>query len=159
MKNLIETFYTALNDSDGKTMASCYHDDVVFEDPAFGVLHGEKAKSMWLMLCESQNGKGFKVQFSNITTNNNEGSAHWEAFYTFSKTGRQVHNKIDASFEFKDGLIIKHTDVFDLHKWAKQAIGLKGMLFGGMSFFKKKLNTQTNSLLEKYMEKKNSLIN
>lgn len=154
MEKLIETFYTALNNSDGKTMVSCYHDNVIFEDPAFGILKGAKAKSMWLMLCESQNGNGFKVEFSKIDTTEFNGSAHWEAFYTFSKTGRKVHNKIDASFEFKDGLIIKHTDVFDLHKWAKQAFGLKGMLFGGMPFFKKKLNIQTNSLLDKYINKK-----
>ncbi|WP_439151156.1 nuclear transport factor 2 family protein [Winogradskyella sp.] len=60
--------------------------------------------------------KDFKVVYSNIKTNGNNASAHWEAFFTFSKTGRKVHNKIDASFEFKDGLIIKHTDGFNLHK-------------------------------------------
>ncbi|MUU77357.1 nuclear transport factor 2 family protein [Winogradskyella endarachnes] len=154
MKRLIETFYTALSNSDGETMINCYHDDVVFEDPAFGVLKGERAKYMWLMLCASQNGKDFKAEYSNIITNEKTGSAHWEAFYTFSKTGNKVHNKIDATFEFKDGLIIKHTDVFNLRDWAKQAMGFKGFLFGGMSFFKNKLQLQTNSLLDKFITKK-----
>lgn len=156
MKKVIETFYTALNNSDGPTMASCYHDAVVFEDPAFGTLKGERAKAMWLMLCASQNGNGFKVEFSNIKTNENTGSAHWEAFYVFSKTGRKVHNKVDAKFEFKDGLIIKHTDTFDLHRWAKQAMGIKGIFFGGMQFFKNKLQSQTNALLDKFIEGKKS---
>ncbi|RED43519.1 ketosteroid isomerase-like protein [Winogradskyella eximia] len=151
MKQVIETFYTALKNCDGPTMASCYHKDVVFEDPAFGVLKAERAKAMWLMLCASQKGKGFNVEFSNIESNETTGSAHWEANYTFSKTGRKVHNKIDAKFEFKDGLIIKHTDKFDLHKWAKQAMGIKGLLFGGMQFFKNKLQNQTNYLLDKYI--------
>ncbi|REE25590.1 nuclear transport factor 2 family protein [Winogradskyella pacifica] len=157
MENIIEKFYTALNNSDGTTMASCYHDDVVFEDPAFGILKGERAKAMWLMLCASQNGNGFKVEFSNITANNKTGSAHWEAHYTFSKTGRQVHNSIDASFEFKEGLIIKHTDEFDIHKWAKQAMGVKGIFFGGMQFFKNKLQSQTNSMLDKFMKAKKAV--
>ncbi len=52
MTLIIEKFYTALNNSDGPTMVSCYHDDVVFKDPAFGILKGERAKAMWLMLCE-----------------------------------------------------------------------------------------------------------
>ncbi|WP_179335113.1 nuclear transport factor 2 family protein [Winogradskyella costae] len=152
MKNIVEKFYTALSNCDGPTMISCYHDDITFEDPAFGTLKGERAKAMWLMLCESQKGKGFNVEFSEIKANAKTGSAHWEAIYNFSKTGRKVHNKIDASFEFKDGLIIKHTDEFNLRRWAKQAMGVKGIFFGGMQFFKNKLQSQTNSMLDKFIK-------
>jgi ketosteroid isomerase-like protein len=154
MKTLVEKFYNAFKDLDAPTMNSCYHRDIVFEDPAFGVLEGYRAKAMWEMLCESQKGKDFKVIYSDIKTNTNKGSAHWEAFYSFSKTGRKVHNKIDATFEFKDGLIIKHTDNFSLHKWAQQAIGFKGLLLGSTGFFKKKLNKQTTFLLDKYINEK-----
>jgi limonene-1,2-epoxide hydrolase len=154
MENVITKFYEAFNNLDADTMCSCYHNDIIFEDPAFSVLNGERAKAMWQMLCASQKGKDFKVMSSNISATENKGSAHWEAFYTFSKTGRKVHNKIDAKFEIKDGLIIKHTDTFNLHKWASQAIGIKGLLFGGMGFFKTKLQRQTNNLLDKYMAEK-----
>ena len=154
MKATIEKFYNAFNTLDAETMCSCYHEDIHFEDPAFGELKGMKAKAMWQMLCESQKGKDFKVVASDIEGDANTGSAHWEAFYNFSKTGRKVHNKIDATFEFKDGLIIKHIDTFNLHSWAKQAMGFKGMLLGGTGFFKSKLNTQTNALLAKYMKEK-----
>ncbi|MDY8138739.1 nuclear transport factor 2 family protein [Aquimarina sp. 2201CG5-10] len=148
MKELIETFYTAFNNQDAETMISCYHDDVVFEDPGFGKLHGERAKKMWQMLCK--NAQNLKIEYTNVEANNQKGSVHWEAKYTFSKTGRAVHNKIDAQFEFKDGKIIKHTDHFNLHRWASQAIGWKGKLLGGTSFFKKKLHQQTNRLLDKF---------
>ena len=94
MKHIIETFYKALNNCDAQTMMSCYHDTIIFEDPAFGVLEGDRAKAMWQMLCESQKGKDFVVTFSNIEANNKNGSAHWEALYIFSKTGRKVHNSI-----------------------------------------------------------------
>lgn len=149
MEALIETFYTALNNGDAEKMNSCYHNDIVFEDPAFGVLKGERAKNMWRMLC--QNGKGVKVEFSEIEANENVGKAHWEAWYTFSKTARSVHNKIDATFEFKDGKIIKHTDHFDMRNWASQALGWKGKLFGGMNFFKKKITQQSNLALDKFI--------
>lgn len=36
--DLIDSFYKALASRDGETMAACYHDDIVFEDPAFGQL-------------------------------------------------------------------------------------------------------------------------
>lgn len=146
MKELIEKFYTAFNNLDAETMVSCYHDKIVFEDPAFGELKGERAKNMWRMLCASQKGKDFTVKSSGIT----EDSAYWEAFYTFSKTGRKVHNRISAQFEFKDGLIIKHTDFFDLHRWAKQAMGFSGAVLGWSGFFQKKLQKQTNHLLNKF---------
>ena len=148
MKELIEKFYTGLSEGNSEKMISCYHDDIVFEDPGFGKLKGERAKKMWQMLCK--NGKDLKVEFSKVEADDQKGSAHWEAWYSFSQTGRSVHNSIDAEFEFKDGKIIKHTDHFNLHKWASQAIGLKGKLLGGTSFFKKKLHQQTNKLLDKF---------
>ena len=154
MKPLIETFYNAFKELDADTMCSCYHNDVVFEDPAFGRLEGERAKAMWQMLCESQKDKSFTVEVSNINTNGTEGSAHWEAFYVFRKSGRKVHNKIDAQFEFKDGLIITHKDNFNLHRWARQALGFKGLVIGRTRYFKNKLKTQTNRLLDKYIIEK-----
>ncbi|WP_108869492.1 nuclear transport factor 2 family protein [Aquimarina aquimarini] len=148
MDELITTFYTALNNRDAETMISCYHDDVIFEDPAFGKLKGDRAKNMWRMLCK--NAKDFKLEFSEIETNDQIGSAKWQAWYTFSKTGRSIHNKISAQFEFKNGKIIKHTDHFNLRRWASQAIGWKGSLLGGTGFFKKKLILQTNTMLDKF---------
>ncbi|SDS29958.1 Ketosteroid isomerase-related protein [Formosa sp. Hel1_31_208] len=150
MNELIHKFYKAFTELDAETMASCYHAEVVFEDPAFGKLKGEHAGNMWRMLCASQKGKDFRVTYSDIQTNKHSGSASWQAFYTFSKTGSEVHNSIVAQFEFKDGSIIKHTDQFNLHKWAKQALGFKGFLLGGTSFFRNKLQRQTNILLKAF---------
>ncbi len=153
MEHLIKTFYQAFSNLDAETMVSCYHEDVTFEDPAFGVLKGKQAGNMWRMLCESQKGKDFKVVCSDIKTSDENGTAHWEAFYNFSKTGRQVHNRIDATFQFKDGKIINHKDHFNLHKWAAQALGFKGRLLGGTTFFKNKMKKQTGLLLQKFEAK------
>lgn len=149
-EQIIQEFYQAFKDLDAEKMVSYYHDSVEFEDPAFGKLKGERAKNMWRMLIKSQQGKDFQVNFSNIKFNGNRGAANWEAKYDFSKTGRRVHNKIDAQLYFKDGQIIKHVDSFNLHRWAKQALGFQGWLLGGTSFFQKKLNAQVNHLLDKF---------
>lgn len=149
MESIITKFYTAFSNLDAEAMASCYHDDIEFEDPGFGKLKGEHAKNMWRMLC--QTAQDITVTFDSVTEN----SAHWEAIYSFSQTGRRVHNIIDAKFEFKDGLIIKHTDDFDLHNWAKQALGFKGLVLGKTSFFQKKLIQKTGGLLAKFESKLN----
>ena len=54
------------------------------------------------------------------------GRAHWDATYTYSATGRRVDNRIDATFAFRDGLIVRHDDRFDLWRWARQALGVQG---------------------------------
>lgn len=151
MKGLIETFYTAFQNKDAETMISCYHDDIVFCDPAFGELKGNDAKTMWRMLC--RNSSDLKIEFSDINASLKKGGVHWEAWYTFSRTGKKVHNIVDATFDFEDSKIIKHTDVFNLHKWASQAMGWKGKLLGGTSFFKNKLHKQTNKLLKDFKAK------
>jgi len=150
MKGLIEKFYTAFQNKDAEIMISCYHDDIIFCDPAFGEINGDDAKAMWRMLC--RNASDLKVEFSDINASLKKGSAHWEAWYTFSKTGRRVHNVVSAEFDFKDSKIIKHIDSFNLHKWATQAFGLKGRLLGGTNFFKNKLNQQTNKALKQFRE-------
>jgi len=151
MEQLITSFYESFGRQDAEGMVACYHEDIVFEDPAFGPLKGADAGNMWRMLC--QNARELKVTYDQIEVNGTQGKAHWEAIYLFSQTGRKVHNKIDAKFEFKDGKIIRHTDYFDLHRWAKQALGFKGALLGGTGFFKKKINQQTARNLQKFTAK------
>lgn len=144
---IITEFYSAFQNLDVETMVSFYHDDIEFTDPGFGTLKGNDAKNMWRMICSRA--QNFSLEYSKVTDN----SAHWNTIYTFSATGKTVHNSIDATFEFKNGKISKHTDVFDLHKWATQALGFKGRLIGGTSFFKKKLQKQTASFLTAYTKK------
>ncbi|MEE9350176.1 MAG: nuclear transport factor 2 family protein [Flavobacteriaceae bacterium] len=145
---IVKKFYEAFQEKDAETMVACYHDDIVFKDPAFGELKGDRAKNMWRMLCK--NATDLTVGFTDITKQDNKVTAHWEAQYTFSQTGKKVHNIIQATFDFKDGKIIKHIDDFNLHTWAKQAMGFKGLLLGGTSFFQKKLQEKTNYLLSKF---------
>ena len=151
-KKLIAKFYDGFQQRDVEKMLSCYHDDVVFSDPVFGTLKGNRAKAMWKMLCESAG--DLRIEYSSIEAYDECGSAKWEAWYTFSKTGRQVHNKIEADFVFKDGLIIEHNDSFVLRKWATQAFGFKGRVIGGTAFFRKRIQGSSNVALTKYVGRK-----
>jgi len=153
-KNVIIDFYEAFVSLDAEAMASCYAEEVEFSDPAFGLLKGDQAGNMWRMLVESQRGKSFKVTFSDVLVEGNKASAKWEAHYTFGKSKRPVHNIIIAEFTLKDGKIIAHTDKFDLYRWARQAMGTPGLLFGWTPWFKKKLQARTRGML-KVFEAKN----
>ena len=147
---LLTQFYEAFSRRDGAAMAACYHPDIRFSDPVFPGLVGPRAGGMWRMLCER--GADLVVQASGIEADDTKGKAHWEAWYTFG-TGKKVHNVIDATFTFKDGKIVGHTDTFDFHRWSKQALGLMGTLFGGTNFLRKKVSSTAMKQLDRYLEK------
>ena len=145
--SMILRFYEAFANGDARTMAECYHPQITFNDPAFGELQGEEVGKMWRLLIDRSRG-GLKITYGNIQADENSGSADWRADYVFSATGRRVTNRIQAQFEFRDGLIIRHIDHFDLWRWARQAIGWKGWLLGWSGFFRNRLQKGTRKLLE-----------
>jgi limonene-1,2-epoxide hydrolase len=151
-KKIISSFYEAFSKGKAEEMVSYYHSDIVFEDPAFGHLQGSEAKAMWKMLIERSKGN-IKITFSDIKAVEKNGSASWEAAYIFGPEKRKVVNKINATFEFKDDKIIRHTDHFDVWKWASQALGWKGWLLGWTPIMKKQIQKQSRALLKKYMER------
>lgn len=125
---VIETFYTAFQRRDPAGMVACYAPDVRFSDPVFQDLRGPQVGAMWHMLAERA--ASIQLEYRDIAADDTAGRAHWEARYNFSQTGRAVHNVIDATFELRDGKIVRHIDRFDLWRWAGMALGLKGKLLG-----------------------------
>ena len=153
-EKIVTAFYSAFQNKDIEGMISCYHDDITFEDPAFGELKGNRAKAMWTMLIER--GKNdLIIQFSDVTSNEkNKCIAHWVADYKFGPKKRPVKNEIDASFETKDGKIFKHKDVFNVWTWSRQSMGIPGMLFGWTGFMQKAISSGANKQLDKFMVSK-----
>ena len=151
-EDVIKRFYTAFQARDYHAMNGCYSDDIVFSDPAFGLLHGEEVKNMWEMLCK--NAKDFSLDFSDIVLLDEEyATCKWVANYTFSQTGRKVINNVKAFMKFKDGKIIEHSDAFKLSKWAAQALGFKGVMLGWTGFMKRKIRKTARKNLEAFMVK------
>ena len=149
---LLHDFYTAFAKADADGMSNCYHPEVVFSDPAFGVLKGKDVELMWRMLIKRSKGN-IKIAFQNVHADDQKGAVDWTAEYVFGGTGRKVFNTIHANFEFKDGKIIRHTDHFDMWTWSRQALGWKGLFLGWTPFLKAKIQKQTKKLLKAFKEK------
>ena len=154
----LTTFYTAFAALDADTMAQCYASDVEFQDEVF-TLHGAtEVMGMWRMLCDAVRSKSrddWKLVFSEVTADASTGSAHWDASYRFSATGRMVHNRIDGSFRFNtDGKIVQHSDRFDFWSWSRQALGAPGVLLGWTPFLRAKVRQQAGAGLRKYLAAK-----
>ncbi len=148
---LLRKFYDAFARRDGETMASCYAPDARFSDPVFPDLQGERAGAMWKML--TGRAADLKIEASGIRADDRTGEAHWEAWYTFSATGRKVHNIIDARFEFRDGLITRHDDHFDFWRWSRQALGLPGVLLGWSPMLRNKVRATAAKGLDQFLKR------
>ncbi len=148
---LITRFYTAFQQRDAATMATCYHRDLTFQDEAFGPFGYDDTVAMWTMLCAR--GKDLALTFRDVAADDTTGRAHWEARYTFSQTGRHVHNRIDASFRFQDGLIVAHRDHFDFWRWSRQALGAPGMLLGWSPWLRGQVQQKAMKSLRVFQKK------
>ena len=148
---IVHRFYAAFARRDGAAMAACYHPSVHFTDPVFD-LQGAEAGAMWQMLCER--GADLRVEARDIVVNAGQASAHWDAWYTFSVTGRKVHNVIDATMTLRDGLILRHVDQFDFWRWARQALGAPGLLLGWSSTLRRKVQANARRGLDQYIAKR-----
>lgn len=144
-------FYSAFTNADALTMCECYHPDIKFRDPVFGLLKGKQACDMWKMLIEKSKGN-IQIEFSDIEADEYLGDASWVATYNFSKTNRKVINTVSSHFHFKNGLIIKQTDDFDIWKWSKQAFGIAGTLFGWTGFMQKKIHEKAILSLKSFQK-------
>jgi ketosteroid isomerase-like protein len=148
---LITRFYEAFQRLDATTMGECYHPEATFTDEAFTNLNYEQTLAMWSMLCSRA--RNFHLMFDTVEADNSKGKAHWEPTYTFTSTGKLVHNIIDAEFEFKDGKIWRHRDRFDFFRWSRQALGTAGLLLGWTPFLRKKVQAEAMKGLGQYMAK------
>jgi ketosteroid isomerase-like protein len=142
---LIESFYQAFARRDARAMSACYAADATFSDPVF-TLQGPEIGAMWTMLCEA--GKDLRVEARNVAADDKAGSADWRAWYTFSATGRPIHNEIHATFTFVDGAIASHCDVFDLWRWSRMALGRKGALLGWSPIVRKAIRREARKRLD-----------
>ncbi len=147
----IERFYAAFGQLDHATMQACYAADARFDDEVFFLQGREQIGGMWRMLCTATQAKGmahWRLQAGAFTAR----SAHWEAHYLFSATGRLVHNAIDAEFEFDgQGLITRHRDRFDFWRWARQALGAPGLLLGWTPFLRGQVRSRAARQLQQFM--------
>ena len=148
---LIERFYACFRARDAAGMAACYHPEAVFSDPAFGELRGAEVGAMWTMLCSRAT--DLEVHASGVQAGAERGEAHWDARYTFTQTGRKVHNSIDARFLFRDGLIVRHDDRFSFWRWARQALGPVGLLLGWAPPLRAKVRATARGNLKSFMRK------
>ena len=144
---VLATFYQAFKNKDYHTMIACYHPDAVFHDAVFD-LQGKQIGAMWHMFCE---GGDLTIDFGGITADDHTGQGHWDAYYTFSLTGRKVHNSIDSQITFSDGKILRHHDHFNFWRWSRQAFGPVGLVLGWTPVLRNRVRRAAGTRLQQFI--------
>lgn len=151
MTGVADRFYSAFATRDWRTMGQLYADDARFSDPAFVDLDAEEVRAMWRMLISR--GTDLALEYQVLNESAEAATVHWTARYTFSQTGRPVVNEIDARLVLRDGVIVRHVDTFDFHRWAWQALGAPGWLLGWTPFFRRKVQAKARAGLRQFMQR------
>ena len=146
---LIERLYTALASHDGDAAAACYAPSATFTDPVFNDLTGAEPGAMWRMLAERSD--DLQVELLEHGAEGNQGAAHWLARYTFSLTGRRILNDIESRFRFENGLIVEQHDSFSFYEWARQALGLPGILLGWTPILRATVRRRAREQLDEFV--------
>ena len=149
-EKLVRGFYTAFQQRNYREMQRLYHDDATFSDPVFRNLNSTEVRAMWAMLLSGA--KDLKIAFGDIRVNAGIGTCSWEAWYTFSKTGRKVHNIIHSQMTFKDGKIISQVDHFNFWRWSRFALGTPGPLLGWTPLIQNKVRGTARKSLNAFMK-------
>lgn len=141
----LHALYEAAGRRDGEAMAQCYAPNATFQDEVFR-LAGRDVGDMWRMLMGRST--DLSVSFEVL----GDDRATWVADYTFE--GRPVHNEISSSFTFApDGKIASQVDRFSFPRWAGQALGVPGKLFGRFGFFQGAVRKRTAGLLAAWQQR------
>lgn len=130
-------------------MQALYHPEAQFSDPVFQDLTAAEVRAMWQMLLTAS--KDLRVTFCEVKEDAGGGACRWDAWYTFSRSGRSVHNRIDAEFQLRDGLIYRHIDSFDFWRWSRQALGFSGLLLGWSPFLKNTIRRTARKNLDGFI--------
>lgn len=128
-------FYDALARRDAETMAAMYAPDARFEDEVFR-LRGEEIGRMWRTLLGRA--REFSVTYTLAQAAADRGAVEWTARYLFGgRRPRRVVNVILSEIRFENGRIVDQRDRFDFRRWAAQALGPPGRLFGRFGWFQR----------------------
>ena len=118
----LSRYFECFRKGDYHGMQACLHPDVTFSDIGFD-LRGREVAAMWHMIVSH----GIRVTVGDVSVTGETGTAHWECDYEFRQDEgadpRPVHNVIDSTFRFEDGLIREQHDDCDFWRWFEQAVG------------------------------------
>ncbi|KAG8751620.1 hypothetical protein FRC14_007723 [Serendipita sp. 396] len=173
-EQLVEKYLAAYKAYDLAAMDACTDPEFTFSDPAFPSLNckyeprsswpighpnfvsvAKQAKGMFSMFVNNREKNKMELEYKDIKKGIND--LTYTATYTvrYIFTGRPVTNVIQSTFTISptSNLLLSQVDAFPFYTWAKQALGLPGLLLGWTGYLQSQVQHNAGQSLEKYMKK------
>ncbi|KAG8793616.1 hypothetical protein FRC16_010881 [Serendipita sp. 398] len=154
-EQLVEKYLAAYKAYDLAAMDACTDPEFTFSDPAFPSLNSKQAKGMFSMFVNNREKNKMELEYKDIKKGIND--LTYTATYTvrYIFTGRPVTNVIQSTFTISptSNLLLSQVDAFPFYTWAKQALGLPGLLLGWTGYLQSQVQHNAGQSLEKYMKK------
>ncbi|KIM24981.1 hypothetical protein M408DRAFT_331453 [Serendipita vermifera MAFF 305830] len=154
-QELVERYLAAYKAGDLQAMEACMDPEFTFSDPAFPHLDTKHAKGMFAMFINNRDTNKMEVEYTDIKkgTNDLTYTATYTVKYLFA--GRPVTNVIRPTFTISPttNLLLTQVDDFPFYPWARQALGLPGLLLGWSGYLQGKVQQTAGSRLEHSMKK------
>lgn len=141
-EQLLRSLFQAIDAHKVNDVVDCYTENATFEDIAFRLENKKQIRAMWEMLFKPEvNDRrcDLRVEVKEVTADDAAGRAAIVDSYTYRDKLRPVINRIESTFQFRDGKISKHIDKCDAICWARQAIGgFEGFIAGHVEFIRRR---------------------
>ena len=134
-------------------MAAAYHPDATFSDPVFPRSRPRRHRGDVGDALRARD-RPHDRTLGDLRRRRERAAPTGIATYTYTATKRRVVNRIDATFAFRDGLILRHDDRFSLYRWMRQAFGLNGVLAGWLPPVQRAVRAQAAKALAAYRAKR-----
>jgi hypothetical protein len=147
-REVMHRFFAAFDAGDGAAMAACYSPVAHYSDPVFPSLAGDEVGAMWRML--TSRAAELSVSVEQLGGDDRHATATWIARYLFGPDRRPVVNRVRSRFDLGRGVILTQQDVFDLHAWSAQALGVRGRLLGWTPMVRSAVRRQAAEQLSEF---------
>lgn len=150
-KPIVEEFFNAFSVGQVDKMLKLLDENIIYNDPIFGVLNGEEVRDMWMFKCNYL--KDFSLTINAIDELDEEyATCNWTAKFFRNQTGHYLTMNIKSYLKIDNGKITEQSDAYKLSDWLAKVYGLKGRLFGWTGVMKKNEQIKYRGLLEKYVK-------
>ena len=141
LKQIVHTFYEAVNKGDYDTLRDLYHPKAVYKDELFSV-KGKDVHVLWYSALQPE----YKLTAvcNSVELIDNTVISHSEVSYYIPSVNKKIHLKKKGTFKFEKERIIHHVDVYSFKSWCIQTFGIVGFLFWWTRWLKRRVQLQAH---------------